>query len=125
MWDAFLEALGVPDAQHPALAQFAADDALRVLVEGVEAAERDGLAGRGEVVLDPVVAELEPVEAPRRAGVEDCVDDSGAELYRIDDEPYADPPGGLRRAEATVRDVGDGTWKVVGFALYGVGTCDE
>lgn len=125
MWDAYVEAISVPDPDHPDLARFAADDALTVLVDGIEQVERDGLAGRGDVVLDPEVTELSPPNAPTDAEVVDCVDDSGTELYRVDGQPYEDTPGGLRRAEASIREAGDGTWKVVGFALYGVGSCEE
>lgn len=123
MWDAYLAALSVPDPQHPDLGRFAAEDALRVLVGGVESAEREGLAGRGEVELDPVVEELTPADTPTSAEIVDCADTSRTELYRVDGEPYKDTPGGLRRAEAKVRDVG-GMWKVIGFALYEVGSCE-
>jgi hypothetical protein len=123
MWSAYVEAIGIPDPEHPLLARFAAGDALRVLVDGLESVQRDGLAGRGEVALDPAVTELSPAETPTSASIVDCVDTSGGELYRVDGEPFEDTPGGRRRAEATVRDVGDGEWKVVGFALYEVGSC--
>ena len=125
MWDAYVEAISIPDPELPALARFAADDALTVLVDGLEQVERDGLAGRGDVVLDPEVTELSPPDAPTAAEILDCVDDSGTELFRVDGRPYEDTPGGLRRAEATVHSVGDSEWKVIGFALYGVGSCEE
>jgi hypothetical protein len=125
MWDAYVEAISIPDPELPELARFAADDALTVLVDGLEQVERDGLAGRGDAVLDPEVTELSPPDAPTGAKIVDCVDTSGSELYRVDGRPYEDTPGGLRLAEATVRSVGDGEWKVIGFALYGVGSCEE
>lgn len=124
MWDAYVEAISIPDPELPALARFAADDALTVLVDGLEQVERDGLAGRGDVVLDPQVDELSPPDAPTSAEVTDCVDTSDTEVYRRDGEPYHDTPGGLRRAEAAVQEVGSSTWKVVGFALYEVGSCE-
>lgn len=124
MWDAYVEAISIPDPELPALMRFAADDAFTVLVDGLEQVERDGLAGRGDVVLDPQVNELSPPDAPTTAEITDCVDTSDTELYRRDGEPYHDTPGGLRRAEATVREVDSSTWKVVGFALYEVGSCE-
>jgi hypothetical protein len=125
MWDAYVEAISIPDPGHPDLGRFAADDALRVLVDGLESVERDGLAGRGDVVLSPEVTELSPAGAPTEAEIVDCVDTSGSELYRLDGQPFDDTPGGFRRAEAMVREVDGQAWKVVGFALYGVGSCDE
>ena len=125
MWDAYVEAISIPDPELPALARFAADDALTVLVDGLEQVERDGLAGRGDVVLDPEVIELSPPDTPTTAEITDCVDTSDTEVYRRDGEPYHDTPGGLRRAEATVREVDSNTWKVVGFALYEVGSCER
>lgn len=125
MWDAYVEAISIPDPELAELARFAAADALTVLVDGLEQVERDGLAGRGDVVLDPEVAELSPPDAPTAAEIVDCVDTSGSELYRVDGRPYEDTPGGLRLAEATARSLGGGEWKVIGFALYGVGSCEE
>jgi hypothetical protein len=125
VWDAYVTAIAVADPNHPSLARFAAGDALQVLTDGLEAVRRDGLAGRGDVTLDPVVTGRQPPSAPETVQVVDCVDTSSTELYRVDGEPFDDTPGGFRRAEATVRDTGDGDWKVTGFALYGVGSCDR
>jgi hypothetical protein len=125
MWDAYVAAIGIPDPEHPDLRRFAAGDALGVLVEGMESVQRDGLAGRGDVVLDPEVTTLMPAGIPTEAEIVDCVDDSGTELYRLDGQPFDDTPGGFRRAEATIHELDGGAWKVVGFALYGVGSCDE
>lgn len=124
MWDAYVEAISIPDPELPALSRFAADDALAVLVDGLEQVERDGLAGRGDVVLNPEITEFSPPDAPTAAEIADCVDTSDSELYRRDGRPYEDTPGGLRRAQATVREAGGGAWKVVGFALYEVGSCN-
>lgn len=124
MWNAYVEAISIPNPELPALARFASDDALAVLVDGLEQVERDGLAGRGDVVLDPELTSLSPSAAPTAVEIADCVDTSESELYRRDGRPYEDTPGGLRRAEATVREVDSDEWKVVGFALYEVGSCE-
>lgn len=125
MWAAYVKAIGIPDPDHPELERYATGGALRVLVDGIEAVQRDGLAGRGAVVLDPEVTELVPNTAAVVATIVDCVDTSGTELYRTDGEPYEDSPGGYRRAEAAVGYVDNGQWKVVRFALYEVGSCDR
>jgi hypothetical protein len=125
MWDAYVTAIAVPDPNHPSLARFTTGDALQVLTDGLEAVRRDGLAGRGNVALDPAITGRQPQSAPETVQIVDCVDTSGTELYRVDGEPFDDTPGGFRRAEATVRNAGNGEWKVTGFALYEVGSCDR
>jgi hypothetical protein len=76
------------------------------------------------VTLAPEVTARQPAAAPDTVEIADCVDTSGTELYRVDGQPFDDSPGGLRLAEATV-DLGADGWKVTGFALYGVGSCDR
>ncbi len=123
MWKAYVDASQDPDPTRPDLTRYAADDALQVLVEGLETMARNGLASRGDVVLNPQVSSLEPADDPTSAEITDCVDTSGTELYRLSGEPYEGSPGGPRRADATVEDTGNDGWKVTGFALYEVGSC--
>ena len=125
MWSAYVEASRIPDPEHPDLARHATADALQVLENGLETIANNGLASRGDVALDPRVTEVQPVDQPTAATISDCVDTSDTELYRTSGEPYQDTPGGPRLAEATVEDLGGGDWKVTGFALYGVGTCED
>jgi hypothetical protein len=123
MWHAYVEATHVADPAHPDLPRYATGDALDILVDGLEVMASNGLASRGDVVLDPRVTDLVPPDDPTTAAIDDCVDTSGTELYRTSGEPYQDSPGGPRRAQATVENDGDG-WKVTRFALYEVGSCD-
>src|SRR5439155_23689240 len=107
----------------PDLARYATGHALDTLTKGLRQVRDKGLRGKGDVVLTPTVEGLQPAAAPTRATVSDCVDTSGASLYKADGSAYQDPPGGKQAMVATVQDVGGGAWKVTSFGLRGVGTC--
>jgi predicted small lipoprotein YifL len=123
MWQAYQEAIAIPDPDYPELARYAQGDALRVLISGVTSVRDQGLVGVGEAVLNPrVVAELFALTPPQ-VKIDDCMDTSQTHLVKRDGSPYEDRPGGRRSVEATAVQLDDGTWKVAEFVLHEVGTC--
>lgn len=123
MWDAYVEAIRIPDPAYPDLARYAQGDALEVFVAGLTSVQRDGLVGEGDVVLDPRATTVRPNASPPTVDIEDCVDTSDSHLVKQDGSPYEDTPGGRQAATATASQLDDGTWKVTSFALLAVGTC--
>lgn len=123
MWRAYVAATRTADPDHLGLARYVTGDALRVLQSGLQRIRKQGLRGRGQVVVNPTVDKLTPASDPTVAVVGDCVDTSGSQLYRADGARYQDSPGGSRACSATVREVAGGVWKVSGFGLRAVGTC--
>ncbi|GIG63210.1 hypothetical protein Lfu02_75820 [Longispora fulva] len=122
MWTSYLAASRIPDPNFPDLRRHASGAALTILVKGVQQTKEKGLLERGDFVLQPSVAALQPPSAPTKATVNDCVDTSATSMYKADGSPYQDTPGGKRLLIATLEIV-DGTWKVVDFGLRAVGTC--
>ncbi|MFG3642497.1 hypothetical protein ACGF3C_19760 [Micromonospora sp. NPDC047762] len=124
MWAAYDDAGLTSNPDHPELAKFATGDALKVLRSGLQSDRRDGLVGRGEVVVNPSIQSLTPAAAPTQAKVRDCADTSGAVRVRAtpNGTPFTDSPGGRRLVNATVSVVGE-NWKVTSFGVQGVGSC--
>jgi hypothetical protein len=125
MWRAYRQAGRPPaaDPDYPELEWYAAGDALAVLTGGLADYRDQGLVFSGAPVLWPQVAELSPPDDPVGATVEDCADSSGFEAVRADGGRYEDEPGGRRLITAEVENVGEGIWKVTGFAVREVGSC--
>jgi hypothetical protein len=121
---AFLNATMTADPDHPDLPMYAAGRALVLLRDGLTSIRERGLRGRGEADFQPEVDQWDDLERPTTIIIRDCMDTSGAELYSVSGEPYEDEPGGLQLVRATVEIV-DGTWKVTGLGVHGVGTCDR
>ncbi|MBT8228010.1 MAG: hypothetical protein HKP61_13395 [Dactylosporangium sp.] len=124
MLKAYTDAGRTSDPQHPDLARYAAENALQVLVVGLESAKKDGLVTEGDMVASPEVADLQPPEMPTQASIRDCLDTTNSHLVKASPggSPFTDTPGGRRRVTATVK-VLDGQWKVTTFYPYEVGTC--
>jgi hypothetical protein len=122
MQRAFLKATETADPAHPDLAKYASGEALTRLTGALKNYQTQGLRGRGDVTFHPSIESLAPADAPIKAQVRDCMDTSKTSLYKANGEPYKDEPGGLRLVRA---DVGraNGTWKVTGFGVHGVGSC--
>jgi hypothetical protein len=121
---AFLTATMTADPDHPDLTVYTAGRALDLLRNGVASIRDKGLRGRGEATFEPEVDQWDDLERPTTIIIRDCMDTSGAELYSVSGEPYEDEPGGLQLVRATVEIV-DGTWKVTGLGVHGVGTCER
>lgn len=123
MWAAYQGAARSGSSADPQLGAHTTDAALDVLTGGLKSIRDRGLVLKGEVALSPRVVRADPVTAPTRVEITDCVDDSHALLYKKSGELADDKPGGRRSATVTVIDTGSGVWKVSVFALQAVGTC--
>lgn len=124
MWQAYNSAVHVPDPDSPGLPKYATGNALHTLVTGLKSVKDRGLKGTGDIVVSPQVTEISPTDAPAKVGIRDCFDDGATHLVRASPgSPYNDTPGGRRLCLATVERQADGSWKVTGFGLQGVGTC--
>jgi hypothetical protein len=124
MWAVYDQA-GRPPAADPdndQLGRYAAGEALLALVSGLTSMRDAGLVFDGNVVFSPVVMDLSHDTQPASARIEDCADSTEATRVRADGEPFDDEPGGRRLIIADLEEAGDG-WKVVDFAVRGVGTC--
>lgn len=124
MWKAYVEASRIPDPAYPDLAKYAQGEALKVFVNGLTSMQRDGLVGQGDVKVNPAVTAAKPNATPPTVDIQDCVDTSGSHLVKKDGSEYHDTPGGRKKAVATVARLGDGSWKVITFAISDkAGTC--
>ena len=126
MWAAFDQAGRAPraDPDDPRLAAYAAGDALRVLVGGLASMREDGVVIDGEVVLAPEVVDLSPAQEPTTARVEDCGDSTNWLTVSLDTGRVSDGPRGRQLVIANLHHTAGG-WKVVDFAVRGVGSCDR
>jgi len=122
LWAAYIAATRHPDPNDAGIRKYATGDALHVFDSGLASMQRQGLAGKGTVVLHPKPVDIEPVAAPAIVGVSDCVDSAGSHLYKVDGSTYHDTKGGKRQVNAMV-ELRDGVWKVTEFAAQAVGTC--
>lgn len=121
MWKAYIDAGRTTDPQDDEIvARYADGDALKALQAGLEANRRDGLVIKGDVTTNPSATK----QTPEAVDVLDCLDTTAS--TRVKASPggaaFTDTPGGRRKVTATVKTVG-GTWKVISFVPYGVGTC--
>lgn len=125
MWAAYDDAGRAPAADHDdeRLARHADGRALDILASGLASLRDQGLVIDGEVALYPEVVQLSPAAHPTEAEVEDCGDTSDWLTVEADTGEVTDDPRGRQLVFATVRDVGDGEWKVVDFAIREVGSC--
>ena len=123
MWTAYQKAGETADPNFPDLQTYATGDALQTLTSGLASVRDRGLVVKGEVVLNPRVTGVEPIDKPNSIDITDCADTSKSVLQKASGEPYNDTPGGRRLILATVKDTGGGTWKVVSFGVRDVGSC--
>ncbi|MGH3717137.1 MAG: hypothetical protein ACRDT4_27295 [Micromonosporaceae bacterium] len=124
MWGAFAVAARTADPTSPGLKRYATGEALKIIVKSLAVDRERGYVSKGEPVLDPRVSRLKPSGRPVEATVIDCADGTRWLKYHRDSgELVDDKPGGRHKVTATVKDVGDGVWKVTYFVAEGVGTC--
>jgi hypothetical protein len=125
MWAAYDEAGRAPEANpdDEQLASYADGRALELLTEGLRSMRDAGLVIEGDVVLSPEVVELSPTATPTEARIEDCGDSSNWLSVDAETGEVTDDARGRQLVIATVRDSGGGQWKVVDFAIRGVGSC--
>ncbi|WP_199826201.1 hypothetical protein [Streptomyces sp. SBT349] len=125
MWSAMAEAGETSDWRSPVLAEFATGEALSAISRGMYADHRNGVVTRGGgPELAPEVDSAEPPEDPTTVVIADCGDSSGwLKYFEESGEPVDDEPGGRQAITAEVRVQEDGAWRVVRFAVQGVGSC--
>lgn len=124
MWHNYAKAATTADWQSPLLNEFASGDALGAMVRGLRSDHDKGLIAKGEPTNNPSVSSVEPPSDPTKVLIADCGDSSNWLRYRADTGQLADnEPEGRRSITASVERQPDGKWKVIGFAVMGVGTC--
>ena len=123
MWAAFVEAGRTSDWRSAAIGRYATGLALTNLTRGLYADSLNGLITKGAPTLSPVVASVEPSDAPLKALLSDCGDSTNFLKYRASDGSLADTPGGRRLINAVAERQSDGSWKVSDFGVQKVGTC--
>jgi hypothetical protein len=123
MWKAFVEAGRTSDWQSATLGRYATGVALTNLTRGLYADSLNKLITKGEPVLSPAVASVEPNDDPLQVLVSDCADSTNWLKYRSSDGSLADTPGGRRLINAVVERQADKSWKVSDFGVQKVGTC--
>lgn len=123
MWTAFVEAGRTSDWQSATLGRYATGIALTNLTRGLYADHLNKLITKGEPVLNPAVASVEPSGEPVKVVVSDCADSTNWLKYRSSDGSLADTPGGRRLINGVVERQADMSWKVSDFAVQKVGTC--
>jgi hypothetical protein len=123
MWAAFVEAGRTSDWQSATLGRYATGLALTNLTRGLYADNLNKLITKGEPVLSPAVASVEPSDDPIKVLVSDCADSTNWLKHRSSDGSLADTPGGRRLINAVVERQTDKSWKVSDFGVQKVGTC--
>src|SRR5688572_23417041 len=69
MWNAFVEAGKTSDPDAPDVRKYSSDQALRLIVSSLYADREQSKVTKGELVLNPSVTEVKPVEAPTEVTV--------------------------------------------------------
>ena len=118
MWDDAATASWTSDAEHPALDDHAADDALALLKYVMQDHAEAGQVARGAPQHDVRVVD----SSAGRRYVRDCMDSSGWLMYDRDGELVDDVPGSHRWVEATVEHRG-ARWLVADLVLHERATC--
>ncbi|GAA1025630.1 hypothetical protein GCM10009557_00270 [Virgisporangium ochraceum] len=121
MWTSYIEAGRTTDPQDDAvIGRYADGDALAALQAGLDVNRRDGVIVKGDVTMSPKTTAM----TPGKVEVLDCLDTSASTRVKATPggAPFTDSPGGKRRVTASVRDLA-GTWKVISFVPYEVGSC--
>jgi hypothetical protein len=122
MWKAVVAAAAVPDPDAPDLRRYASGEALKLIVGNLVIDRDQGKVVKGDVVLNPSVTALRPVDRPTEATITDCVNDTNWLEYKKSGGLWNNEPGGKHHNTATVT-LTDGVWKVSSFTLEKKGTC--
>src|SRR5205823_977330 len=109
-------ASAVPDPDAPDLRRYATGDALKLVVGNLVIDRDQDKVAKGDVVLNPTVTALEPVDQPTQVTITDCVDATNWLEYKKSGELWNNEPGAKHHNTATVKLV-DGAWKVSSFTL--------
>ena len=122
MWQAFVAASRTADFQSPALAHYAAGDALSLLTHGLYQNYQDGIVTRGQPAFDPQVAVTSSSGSAAQASVTDCADSSTWVNYYKSGKPAPGEARGRQRIYARLQPY-FGVWKVTYLVVEKVGTC--
>ena len=123
MWRDMAQAGTTADWQSPVLARHAAGEALSAISRGVYADHLNGLVSKGAPKNDPKVTSADPPADPTTVAISDCGDSTHWLKYRAATGERYGGAGGYRAITAEVKKQPDGAWKVVSFAVQGLGTC--
>jgi hypothetical protein len=125
MWQAFVNASQTADYQSPALARYAAGDALSLLMHSLYANYKDGIVTRGEPSFSPSVT-ITTSGGTQQADVTDCASPSTWANYAKSGKLISGQPHGGRKIIARLQQfspVGSPAWKVTYLNVGLAGTC--
>jgi hypothetical protein len=122
-WNALVEASKVPDPRYPDLEKYAADKALANGQSTLWLLERQGIAYKGEPVLNPTVTSVELGASPL-VTISDCVDSTNWQPIHKDTGESAAAPDQAARVPSTTeaRAYGDG-WVITNTTADRSRTC--
>ena len=123
MWNAYASAGESVEPGHGDLARYTTGDALDALSEALDGYSKKDQVMKGRPVLNPRVLSRSPGNPVRQMEIKDCADTSDWLVFDKNGAPADDEPGGRRSIGATVKDTGNGVWKVSLFGVREVGTC--
>ena len=126
MWQAFVVASQTADYQSPALARYAAGDALSLLTHSLYTNYEDGIVTRGEPSFSPSVTITAASGGIQQAGVTDCVNPSTSANYTKSGKLISGQPHGSRKVIARLQQfslTGNPDWKVTYLNVGLAGTC--
>lgn len=118
MWAEYAKAALTSNLDAPGLKNHAAEDALKLITEGLQGARDRGVVSKGQPVLSPKVVDY----TAKKANIEDCADGRDWLEYTADGQPADDEPGGFRQIKAQLKLV-KGTWYVTWLQVQRLGTC--
>ncbi len=123
MWNAYASAGETAEPGHGDLARYTTGDALEALSGALDGYSKKEQVMKGRPVLKPRVLSRSPGNPVKQMEIEDCADTSDWLVYDKNGAPADDIPGGRRSIGATVKDTGNGVWKVSLLGVLEVGTC--
>ena len=121
MWNAFVHAAVTSNANDPALATYASEEALKTITDALTKNHAAGEVTLGSVVNHPVALDTKPSTQPTEVDIRDCADDSRWLKHYASGGLVNGQPGGRHLVTAVVKNLGG--WKVTSFTAQEVGTC--
>jgi hypothetical protein len=122
MWQSMAQADQTADWQSPVLAKYATGDALGVISRSLYTDHMNGVVSTGAPVLHPHVTKVDPPTNPTTVTISDCGDSTNWLKHKQDGSSLNDT-GGRRSITAEVKKQDDGSWRVIEFAVEGLGSC--
>ncbi|WP_194920154.1 hypothetical protein [Catenulispora rubra] len=124
LWADVIKVEATMNDQDPTLANHLTGGALSFFQQAIHINKLDGYVAKGQPkLLHPTVKQVIGSGDAAKVLVEDCVDDSGFNLYTTDGTlVHNGHPGGRRLTQAMV-EKSDGALKASSFAFSAPGTC--